>query len=345
MSAKCPVCNANIPEPTEVLVNEGVRKSFPCPRCGIFTLDTNVLHPDVLRDKILKGDIVKIAKLSHWIRTRHESIRKEAPSNEAWRKAIMFDRELAESVLDRELAEAVIKNPRPFLAEQTDNLVRWIGDNVKVGGEYVLLKVMDVQAIVGSATPDEFMLVFRHLEDSRLIHRIPASGKGEKVLAKVTLTFSGWERYRELKRATSESRKAFMAMQYGEAELDAIVENVFRDAVKKTGFELSRLDDPDQPAGLIDDQLRVAIRTSRFLIADLTHENRGAYWEAGYAEGLGKPVIYTCEEKKFEELQTHFDTNHHLTILWDSKQPEKAAEKLKNTIRATLPAEAKLTDD
>ena len=50
---------------------------------------------------------------------------------------------------------------------------------------------------------------------------------------------------------------------------------------------------------MIDDRLRVEIQSARFLIADLTHENRGAFWEAGYAEGLGKPVIYTCEESVF----------------------------------------------
>lgn len=64
-----------------------------------------------------------------------------------------------------------------------------------------------------------------------------------------------------------------------------------------------------------------------------------------YAEGLGKPVIYTCEKEKFEEQKTHFDTNHHLTIIWDDENPEEAAEELKATIRATLPREAKLTDE
>jgi nucleoside 2-deoxyribosyltransferase len=81
------------------------------------------------------------------------------------------------------------------------------------------------------------------------------------------------------------------------------------------------------------------------LIADLTHENRGAYWEAGYAEGLGKPVIYVCEKSKFETLTTHFDTNHHTTVLWDRNDLEKAASELKSTIRETLPEDAKLTDD
>jgi len=104
-----------------------------------------------------------------------------------------------------------------------------------------------------------------------------------------------------------------------------------------------RLDDIPK-AGLIDDRLRNEIRTSRFLISDLTHENAGTYWEAGYAEGLGKPVIYTCEESKFESQKTHFDTNHHLTVIWNKDHPKEVVEKLKATIRATLPDEAKLTD-
>ena len=150
--------------------------------------------------------------------------------------------------------------------------------------------------------------------------------------------------YQELKLATADSRTAFMAMQYNEPELDNIVENVFRDAVRQTGFDLFVLRDHPK-AGLIDDRLRVEIRVARFLIADLTHGNKGAYWEAGYAEGLGKHVIYTCEKKRFRRAKTHFDTNHHETILWDTENPQEAAGKSKNTIRATLPAEAKLTDD
>jgi hypothetical protein len=41
--------------------------------------------------------------------------------------------------------------------------------------------------------------------------------------------------------------------------------------------------------------MRAAILASRFVISDLTHDSPGAYWEAGFGEGLGLPVIYTCE--------------------------------------------------
>ncbi|MBI5115192.1 nucleoside 2-deoxyribosyltransferase [Candidatus Poribacteria bacterium] len=135
-----------------------------------------------------------------------------------------------------------------------------------------------------------------------------------------------------------------MAMKFGDATLDKVLDQVFRPCVKQTGFELFRLDDVPR-AGLIDDRLRVEIQACDFLIADLTHDNLGAYWEAGYAEGLGKPVIYTCEEKTFEQEKTHFDTNHHLTIVWDENSPGAAGEGLKATIRATLPHLAKQKDE
>jgi hypothetical protein len=248
-------------------------------------------------------------------------------------------------LLDSELVASIIKNPLPPVREQADKFILWLGNGEHLPGEPVLVEPATHQSIMGAATGKGLLLVIDDLVGEDLLKNVIAPVGSKR---NITLSCKGWERYDRLKRGAVGSRKAFMAMPYGEKELDQIVESVFTPAVKQAGFDLSRLDSPGQPAGLIDDRLRVAIRTSRFLIADLTHENRGAYWEAGYAEGLGKPVIYTCEEKKFEELQTHFDTNHHLTIKWNASTADKlkrAAEELKATIRATLPAEAKLTDD
>lgn len=159
----------------------------------------------------------------------------------------------------------------------------------------------------------------------------------------LALTFDGWEYYETLLKGRANYRKAFMAMKFGDTVLNEILESVFKPSVKQAGFELFKLDDEPR-AGLIDDRLRVEIQSSDFLIADLTHDNLGAYWEAGYAEGLGKPVIYTCEKEKFDLHKPHFDTNHHLTVIWDKSSPEQAGELLKATIRATLPHLAKQND-
>jgi len=193
-------------------------------------------------------------------------------------------------------------------------------------------------AVIGACDDDGFAFVIQGLREEGLLKMSPSG-------VAVCLTFEGWERFQELERgAFSSNTKAFMAMKFGDAELNSMLESCFRPAVEMTGFSLEKLDD-NPKAGLIDDRMRVEIRLSRFLIADLSHGNAGAYWEAGYAEGLGKPVIYTCKKSVFDDADNkpHFDTNHHLTVVWDESKPEEAATMLKATIRATIP-EAKMED-
>jgi hypothetical protein len=120
---------------------------------------------------------------------------------------------------------------------------------------------------------------------------------GEQLNLNFKLTIKGWAKYEELKNRDIDSRIAFMALKFGDASLNRAVDECFRPAVDRTGFRLRLLTD-DQGAGLIDDQLRAAILGARFIIADLSHGNQGAYWEAGFGEGLGLPVIYTCEKEK-----------------------------------------------
>lgn len=127
-------------------------------------------------------------------------------------------------------------------------------------------------------------------------------------------------------------------MPFGNPQLDQVFK-VFKTAVAETGFTLRRIND-DPPAGLIDDRLRVEIRNSRFMICELTNANAGAYWKAGFAEGLGRPVIYSCEKSFFDEKKTHFDTNHCHTVLWVTGDLIDAAMRLKASVRATLPTEA-----
>jgi hypothetical protein len=158
------------------------------------------------------------------------------------------------------------------------------------------------------------------------------------------LTMDGWERYQSLKKTEIESPTAFMAMKFGQMISIVLVDECFRPAVIRTGFKLQLLTE-GQPAGLIDDQLRAAILRSRFVISDLTHGSPGAYWEAGFGEGLGRDVIYTCEKSAWEKQGTHFDTHHLNTIIWDFADLKKAEDRLTATIRATFRADAKQTDD
>ncbi len=257
----------------------------------------------------------------------------------------------AEVLFSTATIEEILQRPLPRPQEQADLLVRWLALNLPGPGELVDISPETHAGIVGAKSESGFALVLDHLFAVGLLtghqlktfsgHRLKTiSGQGN---AEATLSFRGWSYYEGLAKGSVAYRKAFMAMKFGDPILEKVLSDVFKPAARMAGFDLFKLDD-DPKAGLIDDRLRVEIQSSDFLVADLTHDNLGAYWEAGYAEGLGKPVIYTCERSKFESTKTHFDTNHHLTIVWDELSTEQAGDALKATIRATLPQLAKQSD-
>lgn len=287
--------------------------------CGPFTLAGSAEASDMVK----QASTLQRALLSH-------AIRKMQHDNEVPK--------LTSYTIEHILQNTAL--PKPF--DQADNLIQWLGDHLEAAGNYKRIGDIPHRAIIGAASSDNYSFVVRNLVNEGLL-----SEKTQPTTdpSPTTLTFKGWKRYYELQRGRSESRTAFMAMKFHDRELDNVFREIFRPAVRATGFELMLLTDRPK-AGLIDDRLRVEIRKALFLIADLSHANPGAYWEAGYAEGLGKPVIYTCKKEVFddESRKPHFDTNHHLTIIWDSGNLDKAAEDLKATIRATLPDEAKLRD-
>ncbi len=322
MSENCPICQTECGK----MNSEGHSFAYECPRCGNFILsyhNEKDLQYTFIDAKAHGVEDEKRAVISHAIR----KMQKE----DLW------------PTLEGELIKAILKQPLPSINEQANNLIIWFAEELSPG-EQSWVQPSTHQSIIGAKNPDGFAFILRHLFDRGILGGKLAEASGALGRAFANLTFDGWQYYDQLNRGAVDSRKAFMAMKYGDQELDEIVDNHFKPAVADTGFELCRLD-KNPKAGLIDDHLRVEIRNSRFLISDLTHENRGAYWEAGYAEGLGKPVIYTCKKEVFEENKTHFDTNHHLTIIWDTANLSEAINELKATIRATLPDEAKMSDD
>ena len=213
-------------------------------------------------------------------------------------------------------------------AIQAMNLIREIGDKVSQSGE----------PIGQFSRGDEFSVqLIEELADRGIVKfRDDSETFDDAAFIGVNLTLEGWERYEQEKRGEFGGKYGFIAMQFDDPDLDGFVQDVVKPAVKDgTGYDLVDMRDVAR-AGIIDDIMRVRIRDSAFVIADLTHDNRGAYWEAGYAEGLGKPVIYICEKTKFEDASTHFDTNHCTTVPWSRSDPDGFRQKLVATLRRSL---------
>ena len=303
---RCPVCGTPLKDGRH---DYGDKAYFNCPRCGLFglTRSAEATLPSLLADRR------KAAILSYGI----SRTQRHGPDT------LLLDFDLCKKIVET--------GTLPTPQEQAENLIRWLGANLPGPGEEIRISFDEHGAIIGAQSDSGFHFVVNGLMTAGLL-------MGQHLLdghSDVTLSFAGWEQFEELRRGTPSGHKAFMAMEYGDPILDRLVNDHFRAAVRETGFDLRRLDDEPR-AGLIDDRLRVEIQSSRFLIVDLTHRNAGAYWEAGYAEGLGKPVIFTCQEAKFAEA-SHFDTNHHFHVLWNERDPQTAAKQLKASIRATIP--------
>lgn len=132
----------------------------------------------------------------------------------------------------------------------------------------------------------------------------------------------------------SGSSKAFVAMWF-----DPSMQNVYSEgiapAIRSCGFDPVRIDELEH-IDKIDDKIIAEIRRSKFIVADFTskpNEPRGGvYYEAGFAQGLGLPVIWTCSEALIGHV--HFDTRQFNHITW--KTADDLREKLETRILAVI---------
>lgn len=323
----CPVCETADAKDVDIGAVDASR--IDCKRCGEFDISGTVL---AMLPHAFNQGVHRRALMSHRIR-RMRGL-KDVP---------------APMIISSQIDTYWSGDRLPAPAVQSDQLVLLIGDcqlspELPIRFAAYFLGAWLGTSLLEPAQPHGGVYwLLKHLREEHLLNSEYEGEIPDRVFL-LQLTMAGWARYTELRKTRSDSRTAFMAMRFGDPELDHVVDTCFRPSVKRTGFELKKLTD-EQPAGLIDDQIRSSILSGRFVIADLTHGSHGAYWEAGFAEGLNLPVIYTCQRAAWEERKTHFDTNHLLTIVWDASNLKEAGDMLTATIRATLRAEAKQRDD
>lgn len=91
--------------------------------------------------------------------------------------------------------------------------------------------------------------------------------------------------------------------------------------------------DKESPLGGLVDRIKDEIRRARFVVADLTDERPSCYFEAGYAEALGKPVIYMASRESImrpgAETKIHFDIHQNIRLFTNHDQ---LADALRNAV-------------
>lgn len=147
------------------------------------------------------------------------------------------------------------------------------------------------------------------------------------------LDLKGWHRLDELRREERKSDQAFVAMWFDPSVYE-VWENGFKPALEETGYNPIRLDLTEHNEKICD-RIIAEIRKSGLLVADLTGRRRNVLFEAGFAMGLGIPVVWTCRDDYIDELKNDFDTRQYNYIVWSD--PADLKKKLINRIEATLP--------
>ena len=131
----------------------------------------------------------------------------------------------------------------------------------------------------------------------------------------VEITPEGWDFLDEHEKPAIMGDQAFVAMSFSPS-LKSAWENGFSEAIKNAGFKAYRVD-KEPHIDRIDVKIVTEIKNSLFLVADVTEQKQGVYFEAGYAIGLGIPVIWSV--RKDELSKVHFDTRQYNHIVWESE--------------------------
>ncbi len=202
----------------------------------------------------------------------------------------------------------------------------WLVRNSSVIGDQVTLDNGINYPLFDAQSTAEANRLFDYLEESGLISTVPRT-MGNK---KVEVTFKGWRQHEAEVNQAVASNKCFVAMWFTE-EMFEVFNEAIDPAIRAAGFEpvvANRILHNDK----VCDRIIAEIRRSTFVVADFTGNRGGAYFEAGFAMGLGRPVIFTCRKDHMEKV--HFDTNHYNHITWQTSEDLKM--QLEARIRATI---------
>jgi hypothetical protein len=269
VSEHCYVCGKTI-ESKKPLDSASNIFRVVCPRCGTY----DVSHKFIATTK---RDVVMNAE-QRW--ALGHAIRRATDAHERF----------GEVLLDIDTVNDLIaRYPLPDPVDQADLLIDSIARRSSFGrptppeAPEVWLARIGVIAQADLQAMQEELVAFIK----------PRADDGRVSLA-FQLTLDGWKRAREIRGDRGPGNQAFVAMWFHE-DMRGVFDEGFARALQATGYAPYRVDLAAHE-GKVDDEIVAQIRRSKLVVVDATGNRPNAYFEAGFAMGLGVPVIWTCNE-------------------------------------------------
>ena len=331
----CPLCSRTV---TRTPVDGFDALSYDCPYCGKFIIDGPNTASHVNSDnRTDKPDLSKVSFILHERRVgMGEKVRYPTPF-------LRFGEDPSPKPIDGTVVVRVqdILNEYPqTFAELVERsflaLLRSNEQKCLQGGELSIERNAYADHLLFATNWDQALYFLDTMEQHRWLETVRTGGFDSR---DVRIAPEGWQFFDEITRTKgSANNPVFVAMWFGrgrDGQLDRTEEmsNLFDRTIKRAcewaGWKVIRagIDEHNEP---IMDRIVADIRAAPFLIAELTENNQGVYYEAGFAKGLGKEVIYCCPEGK----RVHFDLSGVNHVRW--KDANDLRKRVGNRILGTM---------
>lgn len=233
----------------------------------------------------------------------------------------------AREIQAKDLDQLISGLPRHSVLDKQAILLRWMSARSTFPGEEVELDANLDYPVAWCSNSAE---LFYHLNalEQRGLAEVVKSPYLESTTTGAVVTPAGWSHLENERSAPGQSGQAFVAMAFAQELLPAWKDGI-QTALAKAGYRGFRTD--AQPSiDRIDVQIMSEIRRSSLVVADVTLQRPGVYFEAGYAIGLGIPVYWCVRRDELDKV--HFDTRQYNHIVWST--PEDLASQLYNFVYA-----------
>ena len=298
----CPICGCRRDFSAAPLGPSTSGMNVDCPRCGRYSIDDDALAK-------LPSDPKLKESLCAWIRQSHEAERTHP------------------TLTKRSLQTVLDSLPHGHrVADKQGILLQAIARRANTPAETIRLVPQNDYPLAYAANEQELLYLLEALESRELL----SSDQHLDLDIDCQITPEGWNFVDERKADLNPSVQAFVAMSFDES-MDRAWSEGIKPALDSVGYRPHRVD-MDPHLERIDAKIQADIKDSRFLVADVTGQRQGVYFEAGYAMGLGLPVIWTVHCDEIEKV--HFDTRQYRHILW--QDPADLKDQLADTVAAVI---------
>lgn len=296
----CPFCLTEASS-----TNAGDAAAITCACCGRFRVSKTLLV-------LLAHENARDPVMSAWLRSQYDAGHEP--------KVTTDEREM------------VRKNrPEYSVAEKQHLLLKWMASSSRFPGDAVKVRGATDWPTIWADGPDEFEFHLKGAAERQWLRLQNGDG-----FRSVELTAAGWERLDRTGGELMYDDRAFVAMAFSEELTEAWLSGFSR-GINRAGYKAHRVDS-EPHIQRIDQKIIGDIRSSRFIVADVTLHRPGVYFEAGYALALGRPVIWSVRKDGLASV--HFDTRQFSHIVWTT--PDDLAAQLENVVAGVIGRRAAL---